>query len=141
MKGLANHALNLQGAYMGSSKNVLYPYVITPPNLPNQLPNPVLQSLAASFTTPVTKVVQGDKISYQINIFSSDSTGTFNVQGSLDGINFSTIGPAGIVAAANDTAICDIIDADCFYYQLTYTPTVPGTGTCQIWVSWKADGG
>lgn len=127
---------------MGSSKNFLKPFVIVPStkNLPEIIP-PITGSLAAAFFSPATVVNLGDSVTYQINIATVDSTGTFFAQCSDDGINFSDIGICGVVNAENDWAFSQIDPADGFYYRVRYAPTISGTGSCVILVGNKPKGG
>ena len=48
------------------------------------IPLIVGQSLAASFTTAPTLIDFQDNVAYQINVTTTNSTGTFAVQASLD---------------------------------------------------------
>lgn len=128
---------------MSSSKNFLDPslkssvIVPTPPGV-----SPVVTgSLSASFYSPITTVKLGDSVTYQIDILSTDSTGTFFAQCSDDGVSFADMGICGIVSAANDVAVTQIDPADTFYYRIRYSPTIPGTGSCQIRVGYKPKGG
>lgn len=90
------------------------------------------QSLAANFSSASTVVSFEDSISYQINVTTSDSIGTFYLQCSNDGVNFADVGTAGTVAAANDTIIVDIADMAEKYIRLRYASSTAGTGTCDI---------
>lgn len=90
------------------------------------------QSLAASFNTPSTTVPFQDNLSYQINITTTDSTGTFNLQGSDDNVNFANTGNTILVQAADDVGLISINQWPFKYVRLSYTSTVAGTGTCNI---------
>lgn len=90
------------------------------------------QSLAASFNSDSTVVSNEDVVSYQINITTSNSTGTFYLQGSNDNSNWVTIGTAGTAAAANDSIIVDFDDISMKYVRISYASTIAGTGTCDI---------
>lgn len=107
------------------------------------------QSLAANFISAPTSVKFLDNFSYQINILTSNSTGTFSVQASDD---YSPGGPiegvanagtwvdlvlgGGVptVAAANDSILINLNQLPFTAVRLKYTSTVAGTGTCDIWV-------
>ena len=128
---------------MSSSKNFLDPslkssiIVPTPP-----LTSPVITgTLSTAFYSPSTTVKMGDSVTYQIDITSSDSTGTFYAQGSDDNVSFADIGVCGIASAVNDVSVVQIDPADNFFYRVRYSPTVPGTGSCQIRVGYKPKGG
>lgn len=114
------------------------------------------QSLAASFNSPVTFIRNLDNVSYQINITTTNSTGTFAVQVSndykLDEVD-NTVMNAGTwtaltlaggtpsVAAANDTIVINLTQLSFNAIRLAYTSTVAGTGTCDIFVLSKQIGG
>jgi hypothetical protein len=114
------------------------------------------QSLAASFNGPATVIKYLDNLAYQINITTSNSTGNFSVQGSLDysvnpltGIvesagSWVTLNLAGgtpTVAAANDTIAIDLNQLPYTAIRIVYTASVAGTGTCDIWISGRQIGG
>lgn len=123
----------------------------------NTLEYPLLtgQSLAASFTSPVTVVKNLDNVSYQINITTSDSTGTFAVEASND-YNISevtndvvssgnwaalNIGGSPVAAAANDVILINLNQLPFKAVRITYTPSVAGTGTCDMKLVAKQLGG
>jgi hypothetical protein len=112
------------------------------------------QSLAANFNSPVTLIKYLDNMSYQINVDTSNSEGSFKVQGSLD----YTVGPAGevidsgswvdldiggspLVEAQNDTILIDMNQLPFVAIRLVYTSDTAGTGTCDIWIVGKQLGG
>lgn len=115
------------------------------------------QSLAASFNTSPTMVKVLDNCSYQINITTSDSIGTFKVQASDDyqasGPNDNVVVNAGnwvdltlaggspTVSAANDHIIINLNQLPFNAIRLDYTAGTAGTGTCDIWVVCKRLGG
>lgn len=111
------------------------------------------KSLAASFNSAITTISYLDNVAYQINIRTSDSTGIFKVQGSIDykansiGDN-SQVGAAnwvdltlggGIPSAngANDSIIIDLNQLPFNAVRLVYTSTIAGTGHCDIWIMAK----
>ena len=104
-----------------SRKNVLEPIIIA-----------AAQSLSSSFTTPVSTVQFQDNLSYQLNITTTDSTGSFSLQGSDDNINFADTGNVILAQAANDTGVFAINQWPFKFVRLSYTSTVAGTGTVQI---------
>ena len=125
-------------------KNSLNVYVTPtqaiPLNTPSQISPTV--SLASSFNTISTSILNLDNVSYQIVITTTNSTGTFNIQCSSDNVNWATIGQAAVVAAANDIAVVWINQEYCSpYVRLAYTSTIPGTGTCSIILTAKDIGG
>lgn len=89
-------------------------------------------SLATSFTSPSINVLYQDNISFQINITTSNSTGTFYVQVSDDNSNWVDMGIAGTVAAANDVILCEVGTGARMFTRLRYESTVAGTGTASI---------
>jgi hypothetical protein len=120
-----------------SRKLVLAP-VILEPN----------KSLAANFITAPTIIDFQDNIAYQINIITSNSTGTFTVQASLDydqrlGTgNFAdlTLNAIPTVAAANDTFLINLNQLPFRAIRLSYSSTIAGTGTCKIIIMAKVVG-
>lgn len=127
-------------------KNVLSPQCITASGG---------QSLAASFNSTATIIQQTDNIAYQINVTTSNSTGSFSVQGSVDYIprtfeapgntgNWVTLSLGGdllTVAAANDNMLINLSQVPFNALRIAYTSTVAGTGTCEIYVMTKQIGG
>lgn len=112
------------------------------------------QSLAANFISPITVVRNTDNVCYQVVITTSNSTGTFTIQASLDYAqangtvtnpgNWSTL-PLGngnpSANAINDQIIIDLIEIPFNAIRLVYTSVVSGTGTCNIWIATKQQGG
>jgi hypothetical protein len=90
------------------------------------------QSLAANFNTASTTVPFQDNLSYHINITTTNSIGTFNLQGSDDNVNFADTGNTIAVNAANDTGLISINQWPFKYIRLRYTASTAGTGTCNI---------
>lgn len=113
------------------------------------------QSLASGFTTTPTIVRYTDNISYQINITTTNSQGTFSVQVSDDyaiyaptGVvenpgHWSTLTLSGspVVAAANDVIGISLHQLPYGAVRLVYAPTVAGTGVVDIYFSSKQVGG
>jgi hypothetical protein len=115
------------------------------------------QSLAASFSTTPTIVRYLDNCSYQINVTTSDSTGTFQVEVSNDyyvneGNDSVVMNPGSwtaltlaggtpFVAAADDTIVINLNQLPFYAVRIHYTSTVAGTGTCDIFVTDKQIGG
>lgn len=118
------------------------------------------QSLSANFTSPVTSITYLDNLSYQINVTTTNSTGTFTIQGSTDyeiSLPTSTVinpgnwcdlplaSTAGVasptVAAANDVIIVDMNQLPFVAIRIKYTSGTAGTGTVDIWISAKQIGG
>lgn len=112
------------------------------------------QSLASSFNSQPTMVTYLDNMSYQINVTTSNSTGTFKVQGSNDfqigapsqntsntgnWIDLPLAGPLTnpVVSAANDTILIDLNQLPFNAIRLVYTSTIAGTGTADIWIEGK----
>lgn len=116
------------------------------------------KSLATSFISPVTAVTYLDNISYQINITTTNSIGTFKVQASNDyeivAPNETVVNPgnwvdltlSGSVAnpvanAANDQIIINLHQLPFNAVRLVYTSGTAGTGTCNIYMTSKQVGG
>lgn len=104
------------------------------------------QSLAANFISPITIVKQLDNCSYQIDVTTTNSTGTFAIEVSDNyGFNEETnietaagtwgalpIGGTPTVAAANDIIQVDINQMSFKAMRVRYTSTVAGTGVAAI---------
>ena len=116
------------------------------------------QSLAAAFISPATYVKYLDNVSYQINLTTSDSTGAFAIQASNDYDIDETTGlgknagtwvtlPLGggtgtpVAAGANDSILVDLNQLPFTAVRVIYTPTIAGTGTCDIWLVARTLGG
>lgn len=116
---------------------------------------PTPQSLSTDFISPPTVVRFLDNCSYQINVTTIDSVGTFVVEVSndyyVDEGNNSVVssqgnwvalqlsGGSGIpfVNAANDTIAISLNQLPFYAVRLRYTSTTAGTGTCAIFVTDK----
>ena len=113
------------------------------------------QSLAASFNSSPTMVAFTDNIAYQINVQTTNSTGSFSVQGSVD---YQVDAPTGKVtntgnwvdltlsgspaaAASNDQILININQFPFNAIRIAYTAVTPGTGTCDIYIMTKELGG
>lgn len=125
-------------------KDVLTPYQL----LTNQ-------SLASSFQSVPTMITFTDNIGYQINIVTSDSTGSFYVQGSVDyqkdmngnvtnagnWVDLTLSGGIPTAGAANDQIIISLNQLPFNAIRLRYAPTINGTGTCNAFIMTKQVGG
>jgi hypothetical protein len=100
------------------------------------------QSLTANFTTVFTDISFQDNIAYQINVTTTDSAGSFDVQASLDGINFVNLNIASppTIVTANISFLISLNQLPYKYVRLSYTNTTPGTGICDIFISAKTVG-
>lgn len=113
------------------------------------------QSLAATFTSPVTTIRYLDNISYQINVTTTNSVGTFVIQGSNDYkgdlTNTGAVSPGNWVDlplsgtpnanAANDTILIDMSAVPFIATRLVYTSSAAGTGHADIWLAGHRLGG
>lgn len=117
------------------------------------------QSLGATFNSEPTVIQWLDNVAYQINVTTSNSTGTFAVQASLDyepSGSVDPISPGGVtgnwvdlelsggtpsVAAANDSILIDLNQLPYKAIRLRYTSTIAGTGTCDIYINSRQLGG
>lgn len=118
-------------------------------------PTSFVFSLSTAFTSPITVVRNLDNCSYQINVTTTDSSGTFQVQVSNDYYvepntnvvvnpgNWVTLTLSAVptVAATNTVATINLNQLPFYAIKLVYTPTTAGTGTCTIYVSDKRLGG
>lgn len=112
------------------------------------------QSMAATFTTNPTVINYLDNISYQINITTSNSTGTFKIQASLDYSTGPIAGAANsghwvdltldgtpTAAGANDTIMINLNQVPFNALRMVYTAGTAGTGHCDIFLTAKQIGG
>lgn len=113
------------------------------------------QSIATNVIFPVTTIRYLDNISYQINITTTDSQGTFKVQGSDDFkgdlTNTGVVSPGNWVDlplsgtpnanAANDSIIIDMSAMPFIATRLVYTSAVAGTGHVDVWIAGHRLGG
>lgn len=103
--------------------------------------------MSSSFTSDPTVIKYLDNCSYQINITTSDSTGTFVVQASNDyagsdpvvaaanagnWVDIPLEGGTPYAAAANDSILIDLNQLPFNAVRVKYTSSVAGTGTCDI---------
>lgn len=116
------------------------------------------QSMAASFTSEPTVIQFLDNAAYQINITTTDSTGVFSVQASLDYEPGGAVDPMSGVPnagnwvdlnltdvpeanAANDSIIIDLNQLPYKAIRLKYTADTAGTGVCDVYVMARQLGG
>lgn len=115
------------------------------------------QSLATSFTSAPTIVRNMDNCSYQINITTSNSVGTFAVEVSNDyslnvandnapvnaghWVALTLAGGTPFVSAANDNIVINLNQLPFFAVRLRYTSSTAGTGTADIFLTNKRLGG
>lgn len=113
------------------------------------------QDMSSSFNSPITLIRNLDNCSYQINITTTDSIGTFAVQGSND---YGIYGPTNLVEntgnwidldlsgvpfanAADDSILINLNQLPFNAIRIAYTATTPGTGTLDLWIVCKQVGG
>lgn len=113
------------------------------------------QSLATSFVSPATTVLTLDNCSYQINVTTTNSTGSFTVETSNDyndNLVTNTVTAAGtwatlpiggtpVANAANDSIFIDINQIAFKAIRVRYASTIAGTGTCDIKLVCRQIGG
>lgn len=123
---------------MSGRKNILSPELVA-----------TAQTLASSFNSTPTMIPFLDNCAYQINVTTTNSTGTFAVQGSLDYVQETplkrgvtgnwiplTLGGATanpVANAANDTIIINLNQVPFNALRISYTSTIAGTGTADIY--------
>lgn len=109
------------------------------------------QVLSSSFTSAPTIFTYTDNISYQINITTTDSVGSFQIEGSLDYVpntpltdpavagNWAPLVLSGtpVANAANTTLLININECPYNALRVRYTSSVAGTGHCDIFVMAK----
>lgn len=135
-----------------SAKNALVTQLFSASN------NPIF-SLSTSFTSPITVVRNLDNCSYQINVTTTDSDGTFQVQVSNDyyvepNTNVvvnpgnwvaltltSSGGPVPTVSATSTIITINLNQLPFYATRLAYISTTAGTGTALIYVADKRIGG
>lgn len=122
-------------------KPVLLPVYVTKTGTSQ---TPVSISLATAFTTIPTNVQYEDNTSYQINVTTTNSIGTFTVEVCSDynpniaaSGNWSNMGTAASPNAANGIFFCEIVSGPRSWIRLNYAVGTAGTGTCTILVSAK----
>lgn len=113
-------------------------------------------SLSASFTTSPTVVRYLDNCSYQIDVTTTNSAGTFVVEASNnyyvnEGNNNVVVNPgtwiplniggSPTVAGAPDTILINLNQLPFYALRIGYTAVTPGTGTCDISITHKQIGG
>lgn len=102
------------------------------------------QSLAAAFQATATQVPYLDNVSLQLNVTTSDSTGTFKIQATVDSVNWIDLDLGGgvpDVAAANVNHLINLNQVPFNALRVSYVPTIAGTGVCDVWVEAKQVGG
>lgn len=135
---------------MAGRKNTLITQLVNPVN------STKVFSLSSSFFSPATVVRFADNCSYQINVSTSDSVGTFAVQVSNDyyvneandgvvmnpgnWVNLTLAGGTPFVNATNDFIAINLYALPFYAMRLAYTETTPGTGTCTLFISNKTTG-
>lgn len=113
-------------------------------------------SLTTSFTSSPTVVRYLDNCSVQINVTTTDSVGTFQLQVSNDyyvnegndsvvmnpgnWVPLTLAGGTPFVAAQNDNIVVNLNQLPFYALRLAYISTTPGTGTCTVYISDKAIG-
>ena len=121
------------------------------------LPVPITtaRSLATAFTTTPTVLSYQDNVAYQINVTTSDSSGTFAVEASMDyepGTSNNTspavagswavlpLSGTPTVAGSSDTIAISLNQVPYKALRISYTPTVAGTGVVDILIMAKTVG-
>lgn len=113
-------------------------------------------SLASSFSSLPTVVRFLDNCSYQINVTTTDSTGTFSVEVSNDyyvnegndsvvmnpghWIPLTLAGGAPTVSAADTLITINLNQLPFYAVRLTYNSTIAGTGTATVFIADKVLG-
>lgn len=116
-----------------SRKQVLFTQPIATGPLVPVVTNPLAPvSLAAAFSTAPTTVNFQDNIAYQMDVTTTNSTGNFFLQGSLNGTTWADLLPCGTVAAANDVIVVNANQIPYTQVRLRYQPATAGTGTVSI---------
>lgn len=116
------------------------------------IPGPI--SLAADFTSPVTFIRYTDNVSYQIVIDTVDSIGNFFLEVSDDYTEVQTgvvenpghwhrltLSGQPVAAGADDVIGISLNQLPYAAIRLVYESTVAGTGTCDVTVTAKRQGG
>lgn len=111
------------------------------------------QSLSSDFTTSPTVIRYLDNCSYQILITTTDSIGTFSIQGSNNyqenlgavssngnWVDLTLGGGTPFVNAADDDIMIDLNQLPFNAIRIAYTSGTAGTGTCNIYLACKAVG-
>lgn len=116
----------------------------------------VARSLAASFQSVPTFIQYLDNVSYQINVTTTNSTGTFAIQASndyaIDEITNTVTNPGNwmdltlgggtpAVAAANALIAISMNQVPFKALRIAYTAGTPGTGICSAFINCRQLGG
>lgn len=111
------------------------------------------KSLGTSFVSPITIIEWMDNCSYQVNVTTTNSTGTFQVQVSDDYATIQgavtnpgnwitlTLSAVPTVAGANDVIGIALKQLPYSAVRLAYTSNIAGTGACSIYICDKQVGG
>lgn len=116
------------------------------------------ESLAATVTFAPTLIKWLDNVSYQINITTTNSVGSFSVQASLDYEPAGSVDPMStspntgnwvdlnltdtpIANGANSSILIDLNQLPYKAIRLKYTSSVAGTGVCDVYVMARQIGG
>lgn len=96
------------------------------------------KSLATAFTSTITDIPYLDNLGVQINVTTTNSTGTFTIETSIDKVSWVTL-PVGTisVAAATDQFFVNMNNLPFQSIRVKYVPTIAGTGVCDIYVMGK----
>lgn len=91
----------------------------------------------AVITSPEVGVQDLKSCSFQY-VFTGTPNGTFDIEGSVDGVNFESMGiTIAAAAGAAGNRVVDITDTGVAALRAKYTNT-SSTGTLQIWFCGKA---
>lgn len=110
------------------------------------------QSLAANFNSAATLINYLDNVAYQINVTTTNSTGTVVVEVSSDYVPTNdplhkansgiwaalTLDGTPTVAAANDSIVISLNQLPYKAIRLAYSSSIAGTGTADIYITAKA---
>lgn len=109
------------------------------------------QPLSSSFTSIPTNFKTTDNVAYQINVTTTDSTGSIAIEGSIDYVKADPLNGPGVaghwtpltlsgfpsVNGTNDTILININECPYQSLRVSYTSVTAGTGTCNIFVMAK----
>ena len=102
------------------------------------------QSLGSSFAVACPTVQQGDVVGIQLNYSGSSPTGTIEIQGSVDGVNFTALyltingvsGSSIALPASTTPIVVDLYGSSIPNLRVVYTRT-SGSGTMDGFITYK----
>ena len=92
--------------------------------------------MSGDLTSLPSTVKYMDNIAYQC-VFTGSPVGTFNVEVSLDGVNYAPISPTGINVSGGSPQFIDVNQTSASQIRCTFTAGIGSTGSLNILASAK----